>query len=88
MRQLQNLPDQQTDFFRVTVQRKGSQALVSYAIEARNPGDILKLNYHNRYLTKGNMIIDRVLVYAARDEILIHDGADLLLDNEKVYGHP
>jgi hypothetical protein len=74
-----------TDFFRETVQREKDWALISVPVEVRNPGDHLKLHYINNILTGGEMMIDRVLVHAATDTILIRDAGDLLLNNRIVH---
>jgi hypothetical protein len=74
-----------TDFFRETVQREKDWALVSVPVEVRNPGDHLKLHYINNILTGGEMVIDRVLVHAAADTILIRDAGNLLLNNRIVH---
>jgi len=71
----------QSDFFRQMVLRDGDWGLVEFPLDVKQPGSALTLSYHNRYLPRGEVAIDNVLVRPAGSKIRVFDGEQHGINN-------
>ena len=73
-----------TDFFRRMVLRDGDWGLVEYPVHVKEPGTVLKITMKNRYITRGEMTLDRVLVLPEKGVHLINDQAGVWVNNRLI----
>jgi hypothetical protein len=68
-------------FFRNMVMRNGSWGLVEFTVQVREPSSTLRLAMVNKYVTKGEMVLDRVLVLPHGSVHLAEEGNRLWINN-------
>jgi len=73
-----------TDFFRKMVLRDGDRGLVEYPVHVKEPGTMLKITMKNRYITRGEMTLDRVLVLPEKGVHVITDEAGSWVNNRLI----
>lgn len=74
----------EADMFRKVVLREDAWGLVEFQLHVREPYSILKLTLKNRYVTRGEMIIDRVLVRPVGTVHMIEEEGNCWINNRQL----
>jgi hypothetical protein len=72
---------ERSDFFREMIMRDNNRGLVEFPVSIKNRGDTFRLTLYNRYVIRGNMQLDNILVRRYGEDIAVHDGKEVLLNN-------
>ncbi len=73
-----------TDFFREMIMRDNNQGLVEFPVNIKDLGDIFRLTLYNRYVIRGTMNLDRILIRHSGEDVVIRVGEELYLNNRLV----
>jgi hypothetical protein len=76
---------ERSDFFRVMIMRDKDWGLIEFPVYIKNRGDTFRLTLYNRYVIRGNMNLNNILVRHKGKDIAIQDGEKLYLNNRPVY---
>jgi hypothetical protein len=76
---------ERSDFFRVMIMRDNDRGLVEFPVDIKSADDIFRLTLYNRYVIRGTMKIDNILVRRDGDNIEVHDEKKVLLNNREIY---
>ena len=76
-----------TDFFRKMVLRDGAWGLVEFPVHVKELNSTLKITMKNKYITRGDMVIDRVLIRPENCSHLEKDKHVVWINNRALKDH-
>ncbi len=69
---------ERSDFFRVMIMRDNDRGLVEFPVDIKSADDMFRLTLYNRYVIRGTMKIDNILVRRDGENIEVHDREKVL----------
>jgi len=76
---------ERSDFFREMILRDNDWGLVEFPVYIKDRNDTFRLTLYNRYVIRGNMNLDRILIRRYGEDVVMHDGEKLYLNNRRIY---
>ena len=76
---------QRTDFFREMIMRDRDQGLVEFPVYIKNRNDRFILTLYNRYVIRGTMKLENILIRREGEDVVIQDGEKLYLNNRRIF---
>ena len=80
-----NCPNLSLNFAERMVRREGGRGLYEEHFHIGNPGQIIRLRYVNKVVTKGEIILDNILVQRRNEDVLTMEGSRIFLNNREVH---
>jgi hypothetical protein len=75
---------ERSDFFREMKMRDNDWGLVEFPVNIKSSKDVFRLTLFNRYVTKGTMKLENILVRKSGEDILVRDGEKVFINNRKI----
>jgi len=74
-----------TDFFRQMVLREGSRGLIEYPVHVERPNTTIRITMRNKVVTKGEMVVERVLVRPEGCTHLLREDTQIRVNNRVLH---
>ncbi len=75
-----------TDVQKKVVTRDSSRVLFEESVDARYPGTVIKLSYHNKVLTKGKFRIDDLLIRKKGQDVRFTKNGHTWINDREIFG--
>jgi hypothetical protein len=76
---------ERTDFFREMIMRDNDKGLVEFPVYIKDRSGTFHLTLYNRYVIRGTMNLDKILIRRSGEDVVIHDGEKLYLNNRRIF---
>lgn len=71
--------------FRVMIMCDNDRGLIEFPVDIKSADDMFRLTLYNRYVIRGTMKINNILVRRDGDNIEVHDGEKVLVNDRNIY---